>query len=378
MQTDWQGFYLDGKTAIRKPTTVSLTATGLKVIQEDGETLWWPYEKIRQTQGFYADEQIRLEREAEETEAIIIADHYFLNALHQLFPEKTSHFYNPDHQKVRTQRAILAALTSVGVAVGLYLWGIPALAAMAATQVPVSWEAALGRSALDSLAPIGKRCIKPRQTEVISGIMKELMRPVANPPYTFQIVVLDSYLVNAFALPGGTIVLFRGLLEETKHPEQLAGVLAHEIQHILKRHTTRAMLQQASTRLLLSAVTGNASGIGANGIEGARILGLLKYGRQHEEEADYGGIEMLQQAGIDPRGMIEFFEMIKQKEKTKEGFPLSRYLSTHPATEDRIEKLKSLVNATPQPSMRLFLDYDWNDIRKICEVTASEELQEVR
>lgn len=369
MQVDWQGYYLDGKTAVRKATTISLTATGLKVISEDGQTLWWPYGKIQQTQGFYPDEQIRLENESE---TIIIPDSQFLTALHQLFPDKASHFYNPDHQKTRTHRIILAALTSVGIAVGLYLWGIPALAAMVASQVPVSWEVALGRSVLEGFAPTEKRCIGPQQTEVIDGIMKQLLRPpVAHSPYVFQIVVIDSYLVNAFALPGGTIVIFRGLLEETKRPEQLAGVLAHEIQHISKRHTTRAILQRASTGLLLSAVTGNASGIGANGIEGARILGLLSYSRQHEEEADEGGIQMLAQARIDPQGMIEFFETIKQKEKDGDGHSLGKYFSTHPATENRIERLKASVKAMPQSSPILFSDYDWSDIRKICDATAS-------
>lgn len=372
MQTDWQGYYLDGKTAARYPITLSITTTGLKGTTENGQTLWWPYERIHQTQGFNADEQIRLELEGVDHEAIIIPESGFLLALHQYFPERVIRLHNPARRRARTQFAILAALASIGIAIGLYTFGIPAFAAMVATWVPVSWEEALGRSALDSLAPIEKRCIEPRRTEIVNRIMKVLMQPVTTSPYTFQIVVVDSYLVNAFALPGGTIVLFRGLLLETKRPEQLAGVLAHEIQHILKRHTTRTLLQQASTGLLLSAVTGNATGLGANGVEGARILGLLRYSRQNEEEADRGGLQMLQETGIDPQGMIEFFEMLRKKEKDTDGRPIGKYLSTHPATEDRIEKLKSLIDKTVHPSTLLFREDDWSDMRKICDITAAE------
>lgn len=370
MQTDWKGSYLNGKTAARQSVSVSLTPTYLKIVTEDGQTLLWPYDQIRQTQGFYPDEQVRLEKG--DAEAIIIPDAHFLNALHRLMPEKATHFHNPDRRRVRTQLAILSAITSIAIVISLYFWGIPALATAVAAQVPVSWEAALGGSVLDSLVPIEKRCIAPRQTEKINQIMKALMHPVGVSPYTFRITVMDSQQVNAFALPGGTIVLLRGLLKETKSPEQLAGVLAHEVQHISRRHTTRALLVQASTGLLLSALTGNASGMGANGIEAARILGLLQYSRQNEEEADRGGMEMLQQAGIAPGGMIEFFERIKQGEGGREGAPFSKYLSTHPATEDRIKKLRSLVKDAPQPSVRLLPEYDWSDIRNVCEVMAVE------
>ena len=110
--------------------------------------------------------------------------------------------------------------------------------------------------------------------------------------------------INAFAAPGGQVVILRGLLEKTASPEQLAGVLAHELQHVYQRHTTRAILEQTATTFLLSAISGDLSGGLAWGLEGARTLGSLHYSRTHEREADIEGLRMMQAARLDPAAMI--------------------------------------------------------------------------
>jgi predicted Zn-dependent protease len=167
--------------------------------------------------------------------------------------------------------------------------------------------------------------------------------------------------VNALAAPGGAIVLYRGLLERTASAEELAGVLAHEVQHILHRHGTRMVVQRASTGLLMTAVAGDVSGLMAFGLETARTLGDLRHSRQNEEEADLDGLRMLLAAQIDPRGMLEFFRKIAGRE----GAALPRYLSSHPPSADRVERLEMLA-ATAAPSAPLLADHDWSDVRKMC------------
>src|SRR5437899_1914268 len=83
--------------------------------------------------------------------------------------------------------------------------------------------------------------------EAIGAIVKRLMEPQPISPYTVRVTVVDDGTVNAFAVPGGQVVLLRGLVERTRTPEELAGVLAHELQHVLQRHTTRLLLQHAAT-----------------------------------------------------------------------------------------------------------------------------------
>ena len=366
MRTDWEGHYLDGRTAARRRASVRLMRIGLQITVEGGATVWWPIREIRQTQGFYAGEEVRLERGGEIPEVLLIPDPAFLTSLHRVAPEMAARFHDPAKRRTRIRLTILAAFVVVGFTTALYLWGIPAMASFVAPRVPTSWEERLGRTVVEHLAPTARRCADPAREQAIRVIVATLTAPLAKSPYRFQVFVVNNPSVNAFAAPGGYVVIFRGLLERTQTAEELAGVLAHEMQHILKRHATRALLQHASTGLLLAALTGDASGIMAYGLESARVLGELRYSRQNEEEADIEGMRMLLEADIDPAGMIAFFDALKKEESKGPGIPT--YLSTHPSTEGRIERLKSLADQPQSPSVKLLQGYDWTDVRTICKV----------
>ena len=364
MQTDWEGYYLDGQTAARQRVSIRLMRLGLHATTERGDTLWWPYEEVRQTQGFYSGEQVRLERGGEFAEALLVSDTAFLAELRLIAPELATQFHNPARRRTRTRLALLAALASIGIIAALYLWGIPALAAFVASRVPVSWEEHLGQAVVEHLAPPEMRCMDTDRVRVIHEIITVLTTPTQTSPYTIRVIVLNDSNINAFAAPGGYIVLLRGLIERTRTPEELAGVLAHELQHIFKRHTTRALIQHVSTGLLLAAITGDMSGATAYGLEGARILGILHYSRQSEEEADAAGMQMILEAGIDPTGMIAFFEQLKKR--TSETPSILKYLSTHPIPDDRIKKLKSLADRSRHRSVKMLTGSDWSDIKKVC------------
>ena len=370
IQTDWEGHYLDGQTAARQRVSIRLMRLGLHVTTERGATLWWPYEEIRQTQGFYSGEQVRLERGGEFSEALLVSDISFLTQLHQIAPELATRFHEPARRRRRARIVLIAALASIGILTVLYLWGIPALAAFVASRVPVSWEEHLGRSVVKHLVPPAMRCADNTRTRVIDEIITVLTAPLPTSPFTIRVIVANDSTINAFAVPGGYIVLYRGLLEKTQTAEELAGVLAHELQHIFKHHVTQALIQHVSTGLLLAAITGDTSKATAYGLESARLLGILRYSRQSEEEADAAGMRMLLESGIDPKGMIAFYELLTKS--TSETSSILKYLSTHPSTGDRIKKLKSLVEQSQPKSVKLLKGYDWSNIKKICQTTSSQ------
>src|SRR5213594_715982 len=359
------GYYLDGRSAARREASVRLAASGLEIALGDGTRLWWPLREVRQTQGFYAGEQTRLERGAPFPEILLIDDSAFLGALHATAPGFGRRFHNPGWRRSRVLLTVGAALASVAIGAVLYVWGIPAAAGMLAARVPVSWEERLGQAAVEQITASRRRCIDRDREEAIGAIVKRLMEPQPISPYTFRVTVVDDGTVNAFAVPGGQVVLLRGLVERTRTPEELAGVLAHELQHVLQRHTTRLLLQHASTGLLLVAVSGDMTGVMAYGIESARVLGTLSYSRQLESEADIEGLRMLLAADVDPRGMIAFFETLRAGER---GLPSSaRYLDSHPLAADRVESLKRLAASVSHRSRPLLPDRDWNDLRRICD-----------
>ncbi len=366
MKTDWEGYYLDGRTAVRQRAAVRLMRTGLEITTESGTRHWWRYEEIRQTQGFYAGEEVRLERGGEIPEALLVSNTAFLTALHRITPEVATRFHDPARRRVRAKLTLLTALAVLAITTILYLWGIPALAGLAASRVPVAWEEHLGQAVIEQLAPPSERCTDPIRVRTIEEMMTTLTSTLPNSPYTFHVTVVNNSTVNAFAAPGGYIVVFRGLIERTQAAEELAGVLAHEVQHIVKRHATRMLIQHASTGLLLAALTG-AGDLGSFGLEAAHTLGILRYSRRHEEEADADGVRMLAAAQIDPRGMISFFESLRKAEKGTPGF--LKYVSTHPSTADRIQRLTSLVEQVETKPVKLLPDYEWQDVHRICQIT---------
>jgi beta-barrel assembly-enhancing protease len=362
----WDAHYLDGRTPERRPARVVIGHTGLEItLLGGGGSFRWPLAEVRQTQGFYVGEQVRLEHGRGLAEALLIGDVAFLSALRAGAPQAAATFHDPARRRFRPGLAALAAVAAVAVALGLYLWGIPALAAVAAARVPVAWEIALGETALVQLAPPSRRCLDPVRHRRIDEIVAILLRPLPDPRYPFRVTVVDHPMVNAFAAPGGAIVVFRGLLERTDSAEELAGVLAHEIQHVLHRHATRAILRQASTAVLVAALAGDVSGVATFGVQTARLLGDLRYSREAEHEADGDGLRMLQAAGVDPRGMLAFFQAMQ---KLEGELPTGvRYLSTHPAAGDRLHALAALAAQPPtRPPLKLLAGDDWSTIKRIC------------
>jgi len=350
VRTDWQGIYLDGQTAVRHPATVRLMREALEISPAGGAPRLWPYRELRQTQGFYAGEEVRIERGGDLPETLLIPDSAFLESLHEVAPGLLLRFHDPRRRRARVRWTIAAAAGVLAVTAAIYLWGIPALAALVAPRVPVAWEESVGRSAIAYMAPPDRRCGDPRLGAAMDEIVRRLTASAPRSPYALRVYVVNRTVVNAHALPGGNIVIFKGLLERTRTAEELAGVVAHELQHVLRRHTTRAVIQDASTGLLLMALTGDVTGPLAYGLQTARTLGELRYSRRAEDEADTEGMKMLLAARVDPAGMIDFFDTIGQEEGRQPK--ALTYFSTHPLAADRIARLKAMAAAwkgTPEP-----------------------------
>jgi beta-barrel assembly-enhancing protease len=337
--------------------------TGLEIVTDEGRTLWWPLREIKQSQGFYAGEQVRLERGGELPEMLLLDDVAFLAALRREGAERARAFHDPDRRRFRVPLTVVAAAAVVMVGAALYLWGIPALAAVVARRVPVAWEERLGASVMEHFAPDSRRCNDPVVTKAVNDIMARLLAPLPSVPYRFRVSVIADERVNAVAAPGGYVFVLAGLLSRAETPEELAGVLAHEAQHVLRRHATRAILQHASTGVLVAALAGDVSGLVAFGLESARTLGALRYSRQIEEEADREGMAMLHAARVDPAGALAFFEKLQREHGGDEIF---RYLSTHPSTGDRLRTLRALAAGATVPPLPLLPGQDWAVIRTLC------------
>jgi Zn-dependent protease with chaperone function len=365
VQRQWRGHYLDGRRAVRREAAGHLTATGLAITLDDGTSLWWRLDEIRQSQGRHAGEPVRLERGGEIAETLVVSDLGILAALREVAPAGSRGLRDPGRRRWRMAALPLGVLAVLAAGAGLYLWGIPAATRLVSEHVPVSWEEGLGRMVTGHIAPPERRCQDPTLQSAVDAIMARLVASRPGQPYTFRVFVLADHGVNALAAPGGYIVLLHGLIETTGSPDELAGVLAHEAQHVMLRHATRALATEASTTLLLTAALGDVTGLPRGSIETARVLGSLRYSRLAEDEADREGRRMLAAAGVDRAGMIGVFEKL-QRLTPPAGRGLSDYLSTHPSLDDRIGRLRHWAAQHPGPVTPLLPGVDWDRIRRSC------------
>jgi predicted Zn-dependent protease len=365
--TSWDGHYLDGVTPARQAATVVVMARGLEIRPGSGSPRWWPLERIRQVQGAYAGEPVRLEHTGQIGEALIVPDPEFLRAVRAIAPgARRLRFHDPTHRHARVALTIVAALVAVALGAGFHRWGVPAAARLAAGLVPTAWEAQLGEQVFARAFPPHTRCVDEARQKVLDAILARLLAPHPPTPYRFRVTVVRWAAVNAYALPGGRLVVLQGLVDHADTPEMLAGTLAHEVAHVVHRHTTRSIFEAASTAALIAAATGDASGIALLGLEGGAFLGRLRYSREHEAEADLEGGRLLLAAGVDPRPQVAFFEAAARRRGEAWQGPWA-YLSTHPTDAARLAAARALAAEAAAPPRPLVSDAEWKDLKRICE-----------
>ncbi|MBI5561536.1 MAG: M48 family metallopeptidase [Deltaproteobacteria bacterium] len=354
----WQGYYYNGLTAERHGVTVSLGATSIRIVKADRTVIDWPFAEVTLNHRINADGTARLERGRE---TLAVGGPAFLTAFKTASPAHSSSLRNAGAAK-RGAWITALILGAVPVIAALYLWIIPLAASYAALHVPPAWEERLGESIVLEFTASSPECNNPEATAQVSAIITILDAAAKPHPYTFKAHIIKNRMVNALAAPGGHIIIFTGLLERAGTPEELAGVLSHEMQHVLRRHATKSIFQNLSTYMLITLATGgsgNAAGI-------VNTFANLRYSRMNEREADEEGLRLLMKAGIDPDGMAAFF---KKLEETRAKYPSAlAYLSTHPATGDRVNYLEAEIKTRPfkVKAAPLLEGVDWQKAALAC------------
>ena len=321
-----------------EPVTVAFDGESL-AIHPDGseESFLWPRASLRFEEGAVAGGPLRLSSPAG-AGLLMISDPELQARLGHRRRSGTS---------ALAQGLLMLALAGVALLLAGYYLFLPWMAGVLARRIPASLEQQLGRAALEQLAPASRRCEDESVRKPVRAIVDKLARHAPKMNYGFQVYVVKDKMVNALATPGGYIVVYTGLLEKTKTPEELAAVLAHEMTHVTEHHSTVGIMRAMTFWVMLSYLIGDPTGIL---VQGAGALSQLSYQRGQEEEADRGAMRLFEDARIDPRGLEDSFAML---DKELPDVPASaRYFSTHPRTEDRlaaIRKWKRAVSYRPLP-----------------------------
>jgi predicted Zn-dependent protease len=213
-------------------------------------------------------------------------------------------------------------------------------------------EIALGKQLSAEVERQAKFINDPVVTEYVNRVGQNLVRN-SDAQVPFTIKVIDSDVVNAFALPGGFFYVNSGLILHADEESELAGVMAHEIAHVCARHGTKQATKGEIAQLAMIPamifIPYTLAGYAIyQGMQFAIPMAFLQFTRTDEKEADYLGLEYMYKAGYDPNAFVAFFEKVASDEKKQPG-TIPKIFSTHPPTPDRIEaSQKEIATILPQ------------------------------
>lgn len=325
---------------------LSLANGRLNFVIENGG-VDWPLSEIQLRVGGHNDEQVFFTNASQPDWVIYSSDRSIL--LNPVFSSEPNLRVQAEAARRQTKR-FPTALAALLVFVALVITGVgclvvfkSALASMAAVQIPASWEKNLGSAVFEQIKASGQLSNDPELNASIQALAAPLVAIVQQPDLEFQFHVSNDTNINAFAMPGGYVVVNKGLILAADNAEEVIGVLAHEIAHVTQRHSLRNMIESAGLFLLLQAMIGDASGILTLIANNSQMLLRQKFSRDFEREADDVGWNYLVQAQIDPRGLIRFFEKLQNAQSGAAMNQLA-FLSTHPATSERIQRLETKWN----------------------------------
>ncbi|UXX84453.1 M48 family metallopeptidase [Roseovarius pelagicus] len=266
-------------------------------------------------------------------------------------------------------RVVRRAVLAIGAVVLMLFLILPRMADTLASLIPVEREIAFGKAVVRQMeAALGATRLGQLDCKGGDGLQAlwELAGRLASGgrlAYGLELRVLDHDMINAFAAPGGQVVIMRGLLDTASSPEVVAAVLAHEIGHVEARDATRQALRAAGSAGLLSMVLGDVTGGAAAVLLGDRIL-QASYTRGAEAQADVFALGLLNGADVDSSGMADFFDGLALMEGDAPALPI--YFATHPASGGRAALARQ--NAAQQGETRPVLSAkQWRDLRDICD-----------
>lgn len=350
MTDEVEGHFSDGRSAARHEVTARLFGNALELRRrDDGSRLAvWPGAELRLTAPLRRGAALRLTATSQ-PEARLTLPEAALPALRRIAPRMTA----PPEAARRRWVMLAGVVAAMGLLVGFYV-GLPLAARPLAQFVPPAWEARLGEGVVPSLIEgLGGPCRDAAGMAALGGLTERIA--TANGlDGPFHLHVVRSRGVNALAAPGGHIILLDGLVEEAGGPEEVAGVLAHEMAHIAHRHLVQRLIRDIGVGVVATILVGDPSGLLAG--VGSMLAGL-SYGRDDEADADATGIAYLETAGLDSTGLAAFFRRLEAREKGG-GLALPEILRSHPPSGGRAMPGKAGAPAMTQD--------EWRAVTRMC------------
>ncbi len=353
----FQADYFDGISARAQPVLVRVLADTQQIAFDvNAETLRFSFDRCDVQAKLGAAKRIidldnggRLEAQE-------------ISALESVITSKSSMFWSALHYLENHLAWVLVALVlTVSAGWGFLQFGVPKLAEMVAKATPASMESKLGEQVLNGLdhkyGYFSPSKTAPAHQLAITNALKDLCGHVKTCP-NYRLTFRDGGIIgaNAFALPGGVMVVTDDLVTLSKNDTEIVAVLAHELGHVQQRHAFRQSIQGVLSGLIIAAITGDVSSV-ASGLPA--VLMQMQYSREHELEADGFALAALQKACLPPRAFADILQRLENQAKpaelggkgaenkadghhnkpakSQENHSFNDMLASHPNTQQRIQ-----------------------------------------
>jgi Zn-dependent protease with chaperone function len=357
------GEYFDGETAASQQVPVSISPNGIQ-FQLGAEWINWPMADLRCLQDQARDSGMILDLEDNSEARLIIKDRaatmYLWSLPNTLTKRKTS---------AKMKRRVLLWGAGAIASVCLIMFVIvPALSNTLARYIPIEREVALGKYSLKQIEwMVGDdKDLVCDNAVGQAALIKMTKRLTDNfeTEYPLDVRVFRHEMVNAFAVPGGQVVLFEGLIKAAKTPEEVAGVLAHEFGHVVHRDPTRLSMRSAGTAGLLGMVFGDFAG-GFAALALAEALVSANYSQDAEAQADVFSHELFARAQLPSKRFGNFFKQLRDEYGSGGG--LMSHISSHPDLQGR-ENAAIAADVVGEAEFIPVLDAtEWDALKKICK-----------
>jgi beta-barrel assembly-enhancing protease len=360
------GYWYDGQSAARHTVRIGLDM-GAQTLQVQPEALaafGWPLDLLRLVEVDLRGMTLTLHSDAgdeqpRDAQRLVVLEPALIAWLQANAPNLRKRDL-PTGVWLRLLGWSAAALAAVAVILLVFL---PRISDILANNLSLDREVAFGDAvvgqiesllAMDMEADLS--CTDPAGLAALEKLRARLVLGQGL-HYDLRLRVFDHPMNNAFAAPGGQIVIIRGFLDQAESPEEVAGVLAHEIGHVEHRDTTRAAFRAAGSTGILSLMLGDVSGGTAIALLGNQLLST-SYSREAETAADAFGFDLMAKAKISTAGVADFFARIGAEDVAGR-----EYISTHPSSGGREAAARV---ADQGAGAAILTDLEWRDLQGIC------------
>jgi len=331
----FEGRYFDGQSARAHPVSVTITNRRLSI---SAETLRREVfqQDIKNTELIGRD-RLLIRFGADGAELLDIHSAEFVKEFQYQFPyvkESQNFLEKIAHSGWYGLLAILA--TFVTAVLLIYFFVVPWVGDVAARLFPQKYEVELGTVMYGNI--IQQYTVDSAKTELVNELVKNID---FESPYDLHFTVVDYDMKNAFAMPGGYIIIYSGIMKGMEGYPDLIGLLGHEVSHINKKHTLRSLFRSLSSYIFISILLNDVNGITTAVLENINSLKTLSFSRKLEQEADMEGLQIMLNNKVDPYGMVRLFENLMKEGDIPDKI---EFMSTHPVTKKRISYLKEKIS----------------------------------